>query len=388
VTRSAKAPAGSRSTKASADTRTRNAKASADTRTRSAKTSAERSDAGVILGWDIGGANIKLARIHADGRWPPTVLEHAFPLWREFDRLPSVLAELADRVGCAPVMAVTMTAELADCFATKRDGVGFVIGAFETAFPGSTIRVYGVDGRFRSADEARDQPYEVAAANWMASAALVARGNPDALFLDVGSTTADIIPIVGGRVAAEGCTDTVRLRSGELVYTGCLRTPVCAIVRSVPVHGGKCGVAAEHFAIAADVHRWLGQIDDAAYTCETPDGRGRSRAEAGARLARMVCADLETLGENDLSAIARHVANAQTQQIADGIRQVMQRLGGATPRVAVVAGSGAFLARAAADAAGLATRDLADEVGAAGALAVPALAVAHLLSDLLSTERR
>jgi uncharacterized hydantoinase/oxoprolinase family protein len=67
---------------------------------------------------------------------------------------------------------------------------------------------------------------------------------------------------------------------------------------------------------------------------------------------------------------------------------VMQRLGGATPRVAVVAGSGAFLARAAADAAGLATRDLADEVGAAGALAVPALAVAHLLSDLLSTERR
>jgi len=344
-----------------------------------------KASAGAVLGWDVGGANIKVARIHVDDRDPHAVLEHAFPVWRERDRLPSALAELADRVGCAPAMAVTMTAELADCFATKRDGVGFVIGAFTTAFPGSKIWVYGVDGRFRSVDEARDRPYDVAAANWMASATLVARANPDALFLDVGSTTTDIIPILTGRVVAEGCTDTSRLRAGELVYTGCLRTPVCAIVRWVPLGGGRCRVAAEHFAVAADVYRWLGPIDEAAYTCETPDGRGRSRSEAGARLARMVCADLETLGENDLTAIATHVANAQTGQIADGIRQVEQRIGDRAPRVAVLAGSGAFLARAAAEAAGLATRDLAGALGAAGALAAPAVAVAHLLSDLLCT---
>jgi (4-(4-[2-(gamma-L-glutamylamino)ethyl]phenoxymethyl)furan-2-yl)methanamine synthase len=175
----------------------------------------------------------------------------------------------------------------------------------------------------------------------------------------------------------------VRLRCGELVYTGCLRTPVCAIVRWVPVHGEKCGVAAEHFAVAADVYRWLGQIDEAAYTCETPDGRGRSRAEAGARLARMVCADLETLGENDLSALARHVANEQTLQIVDGIRQVRQRLGDVQPRIAVLAGSGVFLARAAADAAGLATRDLADEFGAAGSVAAPAFALAQLFAEIV-----
>jgi len=316
------------------------------------------------------------------------VLEHAFALWREFDRLPSALVELADRVGRAPVMAVTMTAELADCFATKRDGVGFVVGAFQTAFPGSTICIYGVDGRFRSEDEALDQPHVVAAANWMASATLVARVDPDALFLDVGSTTADIIPIVAGRVVAEGRTDTSRLCTGELVYTGCLRTPVCAIVRSVPLGGATCRVAAEHFAVAADVYRFLGQIDEAAYTCDTPDGRGRGRAQAGARLARMVCADLETLREDDLTAIAGYVANAQTQQIADGIRQVMQRLGGAAPRIAVIAGSGTFLARAAAETAGLKTRDLAGTLGAAGALAVPAVAVAQLLADSISTGTR
>ena len=52
--------------------------------------------------------------------------------------------------------------------------------------------------------------------------------------MDVGSTTTDIIPIIDGRVAVRGQTDTDRLRSGELVYTGSLRTPVCALVRGRP----------------------------------------------------------------------------------------------------------------------------------------------------------
>ena len=124
-------------------------------------------------------------------------------------------------------MAVTMTAELADCFATKREGVAFVLDAFQTAFPEIDPWVYGVDGRFRSAAAARQRPLEVAAANWMASARFVARNVADALLLDVGSTTADVIPIVAGRAAARGQTDPDRLRTGELVYTGALRTPIC-----------------------------------------------------------------------------------------------------------------------------------------------------------------
>jgi len=337
---------------------------------------------GPILGWDVGGANIKAARIEEGGQCEPMILERPFPLWREPHRLPAVLAETADRLGGAAVMAVTMTAELADCFTTKREGVAFVLDAFQTAFPGIDPWIYGVDGRFRSADAARQQPLEVAAANWMATAALVARSVPDALLLDVGSTTADIIPIVAGQVAALGRTDPARLRSGELVYTGALRTPVCAIVRSVPLCGHPCRVAAELFAVAADVHLWLGQITESQYTCETPDGRGRSRPESGARLARMVCADLDMLGDGDITAIAEYVARAQVRQVAAGIRQVMRRLSPARPPIAVVAGQGAFLARAAAEEAGLVVSDLAGSVGVAAAHAAPAAAVAFLFAAM------
>jgi (4-(4-[2-(gamma-L-glutamylamino)ethyl]phenoxymethyl)furan-2-yl)methanamine synthase len=341
--------------------------------------------ADTILGWDVGGANIKMARIDADRSRPPAVVERPFPLWRESGRLPSVLAALGASAGPAPVMAVTMTAELADCFATKREGVGFVIRAFETAFPASALFIYGVDGRFRTAEQVRHRPHDVAAANWMATATLVARSTPDALLIDVGSTTTDITPIAAGHVVSAGFTDPARLRLGELVYTGCLRTPVCAIVRSVPVHGGRCRVAAEHFAIAADVYRWLGPIAEADYTCETPDGRGRSEADAGARLARMICADREMIAGADVTAIADHVARIQVRQIAHGIRQVLRRRGPNPPAVAVVAGRGAFLARAAADTTGLASRDLAEQFGADAARAAPAAAVAQLLAELMMT---
>ena len=335
-----------------------------------------------VLGWDIGGANLKAAHISATGQ-EPVVIERPFPLWRESSRLPEALAEMATRFGTPRVMAVTMTAELADCFATKRDGVAFVLDALAAAFPEARLSVYGVDGRFRSVDAAKAHPLQVAAANWRASATLVARSFPDAIFLDAGSTTTDVIPIVGGRVAVRGRTDPTRLRSGELVYTGALRTPVCAIVRYLPLRGRRCRVAAEHFAIAADAHRWLERIGDGDYACDTPDGRGKGREESGARLARMICADLDMLTAADVTAIATHIERAQVLQIAGGIEQVRRRLGAACPELAVLAGQGAFIGRGAAERCGLATRELAHEVGSGAARAVPAAAVALLLAETI-----
>jgi (4-(4-[2-(gamma-L-glutamylamino)ethyl]phenoxymethyl)furan-2-yl)methanamine synthase len=336
---------------------------------------------GPILGWDIGGANIKAALVDGSLESQPIVLERPFALWREPERLAAVLADVAAQLPPARAMAITMTAELADCFATKREGVAFVLDAVSAAFPDADTQIYGVDGRFRSIDEARSAPLLIAAANWMATATLVAQETGDAILVDIGSTTTDITPIVAGQVVAAGRTDPDRLCRGELVYTGALRTPVCAIVSSVPLRGKRCRVAAEHFAIAADVHLWRGDLDERDYTCETADGRGRTRHDAAARIARMVCADLDMITDDDVSAIAEQVAAAQVRHIADGIRQVVERLGSDAPRLGMLAGRGAFLGRAALGALALEIGDLADRVGAAAACAAPAAAVARLLAQ-------
>ena len=66
--------------------------------------------------------------------------------------------------------------------------------------------------------------------------------HPDALLIDVGSTTADVVPIVAGRVAATGRNDLERLQAGELVYTGVLRTNLAAIARACrsAAAGARC----------------------------------------------------------------------------------------------------------------------------------------------------
>jgi probable H4MPT-linked C1 transfer pathway protein len=117
-----------------------------------------------------------------------------------------------------------------------------------------------------------------------------------------------------------------KLMVGELVYTGSLRTNVAAIVGSVPLRGCVARVASELFAQSGDVHLVLGNITGEEYTTETADGRGKTREEALARLARVVCADTEMLAEEEIVQITRHVYDKQVEQVAEGLKQVYSRV--------------------------------------------------------------
>jgi probable H4MPT-linked C1 transfer pathway protein len=239
--------------------------------------------------------------------------------------------------------------------------------------------VYAVDGRFLTPAEARQAPFAVAAANWAATANAVAAHHPDTLLIDIGTTSTDIIPIVCGVVVAMGRTDPERLASGELVYTGALRTPAEAIASDVLLGGEVVGVSAEGFALAGDVHVWRGDLAPADYTVPTPDGRPTTREFAGERLARVICADRELLNEESVSAIADTLANAQVTRIGAAVDRVRDRH--PSIRTAVVTGLGAFLGTAAAQAAGLEVVPLAAELGEAAARCAPAASVALLLDQ-------
>jgi hypothetical protein len=216
----------------------------------------------------------------------------------------------------------------------------------------------------------------VAAANWAATAGLIARSIPTCVLIDIGTTSADLIPIVNGQVAVQGNTDPERLLSGELVYTGALRTPVEAVARQVPLWGGASGVAADGFAIIGDAHLWLGHLRPEDYTCQPPDGRIPTRVSAGERLARVVCGDREMLDDGAIDAIAEALAGAQVRAVAEALARIVERWPVITS--AVVAGLGDFIAMDAAASLGLSATPLADRLGSAARTA-PAAAVAWLL---------
>jgi len=329
------------------------------------------------VGWDIGGVNTKAARVV--GGAVRAVCARPYELQRDPRALAPLLRELCAELGAAPSErhAVTMTAELSQMFRTKREGVTFVLDAVDAAFPSGEIHVFTVEGEFVSASQARLEPLRVAAANWAATAQQVSASHRDVLLIDIGSTSTDIIPIVDGRVAAEGLTDPARLASGELVYTGAVRTPAEAMASHVPLHGRMAGVSAEAFALAGDVHVWRGDLLSSDYTSPTPDGRPPARLFSGERLARVVCADREMLDEGAISVIADALADAQVERIAAAIARVVS--GHPSLRTAVVTGLGAFIGARAARAAGLDVVLLAESLGDAAARCAPAASVALLL---------
>jgi probable H4MPT-linked C1 transfer pathway protein len=334
----------------------------------------------VTIGWDIGGVNTKLALVeHGE---VGVVRTRAYELQRAPDALVSLLREMAADAGSLDHesdlrCAVTMTAELSQMFRTKREGVAFVLDAIAMAFPRADIRVFSVQGRFLALDEARRQPLAVAAANWAATARLVAERHGDALLVDIGTTTTDIIPLVNGGVRATGWTDPDRLASGELVYTGAVRTPIEAIVADVPYRSGSATVSAEGFALIGDVHVWRGDLGASDYTTPAPDGRPATREFAGERLARVICADRETIDESGVSRIADAVAAAQVAHIAAAIQRVAVRH--PSVRTVVTAGLGSFIGERAARSAGMHIVALSSELGDAAARSAPAAAVALLL---------
>jgi (4-(4-[2-(gamma-L-glutamylamino)ethyl]phenoxymethyl)furan-2-yl)methanamine synthase len=303
------------------------------------------------IGLDVGGANMKAAVVDGDG--PARIVSEPFEVWREPAAMAGVIADVVGRlmVDGAPV-AMTTTAELVDVFPSKREGVLHVLDAAAEAMPDRVLRVMTTGGELVGLETARAAPRSCAAANWVATALLLARRLPDAILLDCGGTTTDVIPILGGEIAARGRTDVERLLAGELVYTGALRTNIAAVLSEVPIGGKPCPVSSELFAVTADAHLLRGRLAPEQCTCTFPDNRGTSPGEVRSRLARVVCADPDQLAEGDLEAIARTVEEAQVAVIAGALARVASRLPTEVPVVAV--GVGAFLARAATERCGLA----------------------------------
>ena len=291
------------------------------------------------VGLDIGGATLKAA--DPTGR----ALSDPYPLWKSphelAGRLARILASFApDR------LAVTMTGELCDCFETKADGVRRILDAVATAFAHhDEIRVWQTTGRFATIAQACAEPWRTAAANWLALATYAARFTDDAnaLLVDIGSTTTDIVPLRAGKSVPVGLTDPDRLASGELIYQAVVRTPICALIPTVRIAGRDHATMAELFATTRDAYLTLGDLPEDPSDTSTADGRPATRAAALARLARMIGSDRDRFEPGAALEMAQQVREAQSQRLRAAIRQVTDRSLDGRIDLLLTSGQGEFL---------------------------------------------
>ena len=297
------------------------------------------------IGWDIGGAHLKVARLASDGMILATA-QYATPLWQGLQSLHQELEKFSrDGAARGAHHALTMTGELVDLFPNRRAGVDALLHAFADHFPEGDTSVFAGREGFLPVAAAHSAFDAVASANWMATALCAAAQVEHGILVDIGTTTTDIIPITNHRPGNQGWNDQDRLAGDELVYTGIVRTPLMALVQRAPFRGRWQNVAAEHFAASADIYRITGELDERADLYATADGRGKTVAESRARLARMLGADVTAGGPDCWRQVAEHIAEQQLLMIERAFLNVHDRFDSRLSMKIIGAGAGAFLAR-------------------------------------------
>lgn len=302
-----------------------------------------------LVGWDIGGAHLKAVALTDTGAIAD-VRQYPCPLWLGLDRLESALSEAVSDLGIPPSCrhAVTMTGELADHFEDRTAGVQALIATMLRRFGAEGIMVFAGRAGFLRADAVGPaHAIDVASANWLASASLIAnRLRQPALLVDIGSTTTDLIALAGGEVHSRGYTDYDRLRYDELIYTGVVRTSAMALADKLPFEGEWVNLMAEHFATTADIYRLTGELAEHTDQMPAADGGEKSVAGSERRLARLLGRDRDDGSPEQWRHLALCLRERQLSRIGSAVERQFSRnlLPAESPLVG--AGAGRFLARA------------------------------------------
>ncbi|KZX16946.1 hydantoinase/oxoprolinase family protein [Methanobrevibacter curvatus] len=279
-----------------------------------------------IAGFDIGGANTDLAIVdfNENGEIKDISVDFEYlPMWSKKEELSKTLINLTektDNINNLDGIGISMTAELVDAYKTKKEGVLDIINKVRDTFDLS-IAFISTKGVY-SFSQAKLKPLDLAAANWVGTSQLVSKIAKNCIFVDTGSTTTDIIPIKNGKEVAKGKSDYERLATGELVYTGTLRTNLVSFLDKIVLNNKEYNLASELFASTADVFNVLGLLNEEDFSCSTADGCGKSKIDSMRRIARVLCADMDMINESEIIEVAQYIYKKQIEQIAKSIKKV------------------------------------------------------------------
>jgi probable H4MPT-linked C1 transfer pathway protein len=344
-----------------------------------------------IIGWDIGGAHIKAAHLNENGQIVK-VYQQACPLWKGLDQLRLAVTAIIQDLPPEPYRhAITMTGELVDLFANRDDGVQQIISTLTELLTDGELFIFAGKSGFLPVGQLFSQHYAaIASANWLASATFAAQKSGNGLFVDIGSTTTDILLLHDSEVLTVAYSDYQRLQSQELVYTGVVRTAVMAVAQTAIDDSKSIGVMAEYFATMADVYRVTGELNEAHDQAATADGGEKTVLASARRLSRMIGCDFYP---EDLPRWRRFADNLRAQQLEKIRNACKYRLrlsiqnGFPQDAPLIGAGVGRFLVRELAQSLGRNAVDfstlcpkplIASELSTADC--APAVAVAYLLS--------
>jgi probable H4MPT-linked C1 transfer pathway protein len=279
-----------------------------------------------VIGWDIGGAHVKVAVVYEQKII--AVYQESCPLWQGLNKLECAIWRLLEQLPANKNSrhVITMTGELVDLFQNRHEGVKQIIHVMTELLADFDVQIFcGKYGLLPVSKIDKNYFEAIASANWLASAMLAAKQFSNCLFVDIGSTTTDILLCKNGKVAAQGFSDYTRLISQELIYTGIVRTAVMAVVQTVRDNNQDVGVMAEYFATTADVYRLTGELAESHDQNPTADGDEKTIEASARRLSRMVGDDFKIEELTRWQSVAKNIRYQQLQRIQRGCELQLYR---------------------------------------------------------------
>ena len=275
----------------------------------------------MIYGIDIGGASIKITQLKEDGR--VVVKSESVPFLRKEDMISCLISSVTRYDLVVITQTVCANRKL---FSTGKDGTHYVIDVTKNIF-GEKARYLGLDYHIYDSREAKEQYLKVACRNWVATCYLASSLFEDGLVVDCGTNSTDIVPVINKYPVTLEDNDRgyTRFKTGELVWSGLLFTPIPSLASVIVLDGEAFPVKPAIRTRSYHVYTVLGLISPetiAAYEPWQPR-KAFSFESSAERMLDLIAADRELLSVNDAKKIAAFLAEKQVEKTEKAIGKVL-----------------------------------------------------------------
>ena len=299
------------------------------------------------LGLDIGGAHLKACLIKND-TFLKLIKADLFktPIWESKNSLVLILRKIEKQwnIRGDVQINITMTAEMADCFKNRREGVQNILSIIKRTLSAGNLKIYSAKG-LKNIKTTFKNYKQFASANWYATADILSKLEKNCFLIDIGSTTTDIVPIKCGKILSPtSSTDHLRLQRGELVYLGVFRTSLSSIKKQLLFRSKMTNVIRENFASTADLFRLTEKINSKYDLYPTQDGKSKSKLATRQRLARIIGLDANDVTTEELNGFALQIKQIFVSEIIENLEKVRRHYSMCSGTPIIVTGSGKFLA--------------------------------------------